>query len=257
MSQPSAQEARIQQIANILSLLALIGGMDKAAVQRVLMALGPELVGAPGDSRIEPDLVARLLAEIARADGEQVALRITAGLSFVASAWQPVLDQYALTDPHRLLPTAEIIYALLNYSAYALFDHGAFRRFGGPDLVLPMQQMTAALKTYAVPRTDLVWELVGFEDPPDQALVASDPGTMYLFKAAPTHVILRFSELSRSSDEGPRREHDVAVDDALFAAFVAGLLGDMLYWAARLRAGAQPGQQTWRRLKAILHSASS
>jgi len=75
---------------------------------------------------------------------------------------------------------------------------------------------------------------------------------MYLFKAASSNVDLRFSELERNADSGSRQEHDVRVDDGLFAAFVAGLLGDLLYWAARLRADVITGQQTWRRIKALI-----
>lgn len=252
MSGLSIQEDRIQALANILSLVAIISGLDKAAVQRVLIALGSNLMGVPGPVTIEPDLVARLLRQIAREEGEQAALRITDDLGFVAKAWKPVLDMYAAGEPQRVMPYAEIIFALVDHTAFTLQDHGAFDRFGGAELVLPMPQLTAALKSHAVPRPGLVWEIVGFEDPPDQALVASDPEAMFLFKAAATHLDLRFAEYDRAGEQGARREHDVRLDAPLFAAFAAGLLGDMLYWSARLRANAQAGQQIWRRLQTLL-----
>ena len=40
MTDQTSAEDRIRSIANILSLVAIIGGMDKAAVQRVLVTLG-------------------------------------------------------------------------------------------------------------------------------------------------------------------------------------------------------------------------
>lgn len=247
------QEERIEALANILSLVAIVGGMDKAAVQRVLLALGANLVSTPSATRIGTDLAGQLLAHIAKEDGEQTALRIAHAMQFVAEAWQPVLDEYPLQDPHRLLPYAEILFALCIRSGMTLHDYGAFERFGGPDWVLPLPQLTAALKSYAVPRIGLVWELVGFQEPPDQAFVASDAEAMFLFKAAVTPTDLRFAELAREGNEGARREVDVRVEAPLFAAFVAGLLGDMVYWSARLRADAVTGQQIWRRLLALLH----
>lgn len=251
--QPTPQEERIEALANILSLVAIIGGMDKAAVQRVLLALGTHLVSVPSPTRISPDLAGQLLAHIAQEDGEQAALRITNAMQFVAEAWRPVFDEYPLSDPHRVLPYAEILFALCIRAGMTLHDYGAFERFGGPDWVLPLPQLSAALASYAAPRLGLVWELVGFQEPPDQAFVASDAETMFLFKAAVTPTDLRFAELAREGNEGARREVDVRVDAPLFAAFVAGLLGDMLYWSARLRADAVTGQQTWRRVLALLY----
>ncbi len=245
-------EDRIQSLANILSLVAIVGGMDKAAVQRVLITLGSNLINVPGPMHISAELASQLLTQIAHEQGDQAVFRIASDMNFVAQAWKPVLDEYLTDDPHRVLPYAEIVFALFNYSGMTLHDYGAFDRFGGPDFVLPMAQLTAALKTYPVPHTGLVWEMVGFQDPPDQAMVASEAGTLFLFKAASSSIDLRFSELERDSVESSRREHDVRLDAPLFAAFVSGLLGDMLYWAARLRANAVTGQQVWRRLKALL-----
>jgi hypothetical protein len=250
--QPPQQEDRIQALANILSLVAIVGGMDKAAVQRVLVALGGSLVSTPGPLRVSPELASQLLAQIARDEGEQAVFRIASDMSFVARAWKPVLSQYAIDQPQSLLPFAEILFALFNYSGMTLYDHGAFERFGGPDVVLALPQLTAALKPYPAPRPGLLWEIVGFQEPPDQAVIASDAATMYLFKAAVTPADLRFSELARDSGEAARREVDVHVDAPLFAAFLAGLLGDMLYWSARLRADAAPGQRTWQWLKQLL-----
>jgi len=252
MADRLTQEDRIQSLANVLSLLAIVSGMDKAAVQRVLITLGSNLIAVPGEQPISPELAGRLLAHIAHEEGKEAALRVATDMDFVAKAWQPVLDEYFNDDPHRQMPFAEVLYALFNYSAYTLHQYGAFDRFGGPDVVLTMPQLTAALKTYHVPQPGLVWEIVGFDDPPDQALIASEVDTMYLFKAAISPVILRFSELARNEDAGPRHEHDVRVDDALFGAFIAGLLGDMLYWAARLRADAITGRQTWKAVQALI-----
>ena len=80
----------------------------------------------------------------------------------------------------------------------------------------------------------------------------SDVDTMFLFKTATSPTILRFSELARNAEGGPRQEHDVSIDAPLFGAFVAGLLGDLLYWAARLRADAVTGRQTWRAIQALI-----
>ena len=131
-------------------------------------------------------------------------------------------------------------------------DTGHFEQFGGTDAVLPMVQLTSALSTHHLPRPGLTWELVGFEDPPDQVLVASDPHALHLLKAAGSATTLRFSELERGSDEDPALENEVAVTTALFAAFIAGLLGDMLFYAARLRNHAAVGREIWQRIHTLL-----
>ena len=99
-----------------------------------------------------------------------------------------------------------------------------------------------------------IYEEIG---PADQALVGSDDRMMYLFKSASSGIALRFSELERQAQDQPRREHDVRVDRPLFAAFVAGLAGDLLYYAARLRGDAAPGHQIWQRLQVLLDEGSS
>jgi hypothetical protein len=253
MSDSLSQDELVQSLADVLSLVAIIGQIDKAAIQRVLVALGSSLMGIDSTLSIDRQLAKKLLVEISKESGEDAALHVASDLHFVASAWRPVLDEYLSgEDPYRLLPFAEILYALINYSGVTLQTHEAFERFGGPDIVLPMTQLTAALRAYPVPKPGLTWELVGFRDPPDQALVASDAETIYLFKAASSGIDLRFAELARDSDADARREHDVRVDATLYAAFTAGLLGDMLYWAARLRAHALPGHEVWRRIHALL-----
>lgn len=253
MPEPSLSEEHIQSLADVLSLVAIVGQIDKAAIQRVLVTLGAALLDVDGRLTVDRQLAGKLLIEIARESGEEAAMQIASDLNFVARAWQPVLDEYlSIDDPYRLLPFAEIVYALINYSGSTLQDYGVFERFGGPDVVLSMPQLSAALSTYAIPKTGLAWELVGFQDPPDQALVASDAENIFLFKAASSGIDLRFSELERGSQEQARREHDVRVDTPLYAAIVAGLLGDMLYWAARLRAHALPGHELWRRIRTLL-----
>jgi hypothetical protein len=252
MPEPLSQEERIQSLADILSMVAIIGRVDKAAVQRVLIALGSSLFEIQSEHVIDYDLARRLLMEIARESGEDAALQLAGDITFVARAWRPVLDEYQRIDPYRLMPYAEILYALVNYTGVALHEHEAFERFGGPDVVLPMLQMSAALAPYPVPVPGLKWEMVGFSDPSDQALVGSDANNIYLFKAASSGIDLRFSELERGSEGEARRQHDIRVDSALFAAFIAGLLGDMLYWAARLRSHTLPGQDIWDRLQTLL-----
>lgn len=251
LDQESAEE-RIQSLADILSLLAIIGRIEKAAIQRVLVALGAALFDVQTAPTVDREMARKLLIEIARESGEGAALHIASDMTFVARAWRPVLDEYMPIDPYRLLPYAEVIYALVNHSGVALQLHEVFDRFGGPDVVLPFNQLTAALSPYSIPRPGLKWELVGFRDPSDQALVASDAKNIYLFKAASSNIDLRFSELERDSQEDARHEHDVRIDGPLFAAFVAGLLGDMLYWAARLRSHALPGHEIWQRVQALL-----
>lgn len=245
-------EEHIQSLANILSLVAIISGMEKAAINRVLLSLGTDMVGVQTRMIIDQNMARKLLLQIASEEDEQTALHVASDMAFVAKAWSPVLEEYMSSDPYRLLPFAEIIFSLTNYSGVTLQNYGAFDRFGGPDVVLPMPQLSAALSPYPVPQVGLTWELVGFHDPPDQALVASDRKNIYLFKAASSGIDLRFSELERNTEDDARREHDVRIDRTLFAAFVAGLLGDMLYWAARLRAHALPGHETWQRLQALL-----
>ncbi|HEC23206.1 MAG TPA: hypothetical protein ENI95_09850 [Chloroflexi bacterium] len=253
MPDPVQNEERIQALADILSLVALLGRMDKAAVQRVLLSLGSTLAGIEErEQAIDRPLARSLLAEVAKEHGERAALDMANDITFVAKAWRPVLEEIKPYDPYRLLPFAEIIFSLVNYTGVALQDYDLFEQFGGPDVVLAMPQLTAALRTYPVPRPGLTWELVGFTDPPDQALIASDAEAIYLFKAASSGITLRFSELERGSEEDARREHDVRVDRPLFAAFVAGLLGDMLYWAARLRAHTLPGHDLWQRIRDLL-----
>ncbi len=252
MDNPPVNEERVQALADIFSLVALIGSIDKAAVQRVLLSLGNTLAGVKTKAAVDRELARKILVEIAKEGDEQKAIQIAGDINLVARAWKPVLDEYLGVDAHRKLPFAEIIYALVNYSGVALQDHEAFERFGGPDVVLPMTQLTAALKIYKVPKPLLEWQLVGFRDPPDQALIASDPENIYLFKAASAPTELRFSELERAAEGDARHEHDVKVDEPLFAAFIAGLLGDMLYWSARLRSHALPGHEIWQRLNVLL-----
>lgn len=252
MDSSSSQEEKIQSLADILSLLAIVGQMDKAAVQRVLIALGANLMAVEPSQKIDPTLTRQLIVQIAAEAGEDAALYILSDLEFVARAWRPVLSQYLPSDPYRLLPYAEIVYALINHTGMTLYNYEAFERFGGPDEVLPMRQLTAALQTYPVPITGLTWELVGFRNPPDQALIGTSTDAIYLFKAASSGIDVRLSELERGSDGEARREHDVRVDKPLFAAFAAGLMGDMIYWAARLRAHATPGHDLWWRVLTLL-----
>lgn len=249
-------DERVQALSDILSLIAIIGQIDKAAIQRVLITLGSSLFDVGTTLRVDRQMARKLLVEVASESGEEAALHVSSDLRFVAKAWRPVLDEFlSVEDPYTLLPYAEIIYALVNHSGVNLQKYEAFDRFGGPDIVLPMRQLTAALSSYAVPQGGLTWELVGFQDPADQALIASDARIIFLFKAASSGIDLRFSELERDSGEEARRDHDVRVDTHLYAAFVAGLLGDMLYWAARLRAHALPGHELWRRIQALLLAA--
>lgn len=247
----AAQEERIQSLADMLSLVAMVGGMDKAAIQRVLVSLGSALLDIRTPLTVDRDLASRLLVRIATESGNQAAIDIASDMDFVAKAWRSVLDEFLPGDPHRILPFAEIVYALMNYSGSTLEQYGAFDMFGGVDMVLPMPQLTAALRMIPVPRPGLAWEMVGFHDPQDQALVGSDDENFYLLKAAASATRLRISELERNNQDS-RREHDLTVDPALFAAFVAGLLGDMLFWAARLRNHAAPGHEIWQRLYAML-----
>ncbi|GAB4479110.1 MAG: hypothetical protein Kow00124_24380 [Anaerolineae bacterium] len=256
MADRASQEGKIQQLANILSLVAIVGGMDNAAVQRVLVSLGSALVGSHSGPLVDRDLAQKLLAQVVTQSGEQAALNVLSDLSFVAAAWQPVLDEFAPLDPHRPMPYAEIIDLLVNYSGAVLQRHDAFQLFGGADYTLPLDQLSAALSTYPVPQPGLKWELIGFPDSPDFALVAGDARTLFLFKTHAASHTLRFSELEPGSDAPARSEQDVAVDSGLFAAFLAGLLGEMLYWAARLRRHAAPGQEMWRRLQALLVSGT-
>lgn len=243
-------EERIQALANILSLVAIVGRLENAAMQRVLVSLGSSILDLPEHAEFDPQSTAKLMAHVADEEGEEAAMQLMEDLGFVARAWEPVLSEFDPSDPYRLIPFAEIVFALVNHSGVALQNYDAFSRFGGPDIVLPMAQLTAALRPYKVPQPGLRWELVGFEAPADQALVGSSDTTLYLFKSAPSGIDIRFSEIPRR--EGDRKEYDVRLDTPLFAAFVAGLLGDMLYWVARMRTHAMPSQQLWRRVQRML-----
>lgn len=247
-------EERIQTLANLLSLVAIIGRMDTAAIQRVLVSLGSELVDISPSAKVNTDIVKKLLAQIAKEQGEEAAMQIATDLAFVARAWQPVLQQFNEDDPHRLMPYAEIIYAFFNYSGRALQEYEAFELFGGTELTLPMRSLSAAMRPYTLPEDNLLWEMVGFTDPPDAVLVASNINTMYLMKAASSGIDLRFSTIERNSENENRRDTDSRVDSAEFAAFVAGLLGDMLYWTARIRSHVLPGQQVWKQIQTLLLS---
>lgn len=253
----AAQEERIQSLADILSLVAIVGGMEKSAIQRVLITLGSSLLDGRSTLMVDRDLASRLLTQIAKESGERAAIDVANDINFVAQAWKPVLSDSLLKqpDPHRTPPFGEIIFSLVNYSGHHLQEYGAFDQLGGADMVLPMTQLSAALKGYAAPIEGLSWDFVGFTDPADQALVASDAQSHYLFKFAPTPTTLRISELERGSDDDARNDHTVRIDPPMFAAFIAGLLGDMLYWAARLRQHADPGRETWARLNALLYPA--
>lgn len=248
------QEERIQTLANLLSLVAIIGRMDTAAIQRVLVSLGSDLVDIAPSARINPAIVKKLLTELAKEQGQEAAMQIATDLAFVARAWQPVLKQFNEDDPHRLMPYAEIIFAFFNYSGRALQEYEAFELFGGSELTLPMRNLSSAMRPYQLPEQNLLWELVGFTDPPDAVLVASNINTMYLMKAASSGIDLRFSTIERNSQEGSKRDTDARVDSAEFAAFVAGLLGDMLYWTARIRSHVLPGQQVWKHIQTLLLS---
>jgi len=256
MTEPTAQEDKIQSLADVLSLLAIVGQLDKAAVQRVLIALGASLMDVEPTHRFDSDLTRKLIIQIAAEAGEEAALHTLSDMDFVARAWRPVLDQYLPSDPYRLLPYAEMVYALVNHTGMILYEYDAFERFGGADEVLPMRQLTASLQTYPVPVSGLTWDLIGFHAPPDQALIGTSDDAIYLFKAASSGIDVRLSELERGSDTEARREHDVRVDRPLFAAFIAGLLGDMIYWAARLRSHATPGQDIWLRMHKLLTETS-
>jgi len=257
MAEQFSAEERIQALADILSLVAIIGRIDKAAIQRVLISLGSTLFDVQTAPVVDRELARKLLVEVAATSGEEAALHIAGDLAWVARSWRPVLDEYVPFDPYRPMPFAEILYSLMIHSGYTLQEHDAFERFGGPDVVLALPQLTAALSTYPIPRPGLRWEIVGFSDPPDQALIASDANNIFLFKAATSGVDLRFSELERGRENEAKSEHDVRVDTPLFTAFVAGLLGDMLYWAARLRAHALPGHEIWQRIQALLTVAET
>jgi hypothetical protein len=253
MADLAPDEERIQALADILSLIAILGKMEKAAVQRVLLSLGTTLAEAPDSEQVVDRNLARdLLAQVAEERGETAAMHIASDMTFAARAWRPVLEKIQPLDPYRILPYAEIIFSLVNHTGVTLQDRGVFEHFGGSDFVLPMPQLTTALSAYPLPLPGLSWELVGFNDPPDQALIASDAENIFLFKSATSGINLRFSELERGTNEDARVEHDVLVDRPLFAAFVAGLLGDMLYWAARLRTHVLPGHDLWQRIQDLL-----
>jgi len=250
----AAQEERIQSLADMLSLVAILGGMDKGAIQRVLVSLGSSLLDVHSRQAVDRDLASRLLVQVAKESGERAAIDVASDIHFVATSWKPVLEDSLLSQPdaYRSLPYAEIVFALVNYSGDTLQEYAAFEQFGGADMVLNMYQLSTALQTYPVPNPGLKWDLVGFQDPPDQALVASDDQTYYLLKLASDPTTLRISELERGTESESRREYDIQVSPVLFAAFTAGLLGDMLYWATRLRKHVEPGRDLWERLQALL-----
>ncbi|MGF1507784.1 MAG: hypothetical protein ACFB51_22075 [Anaerolineae bacterium] len=245
-------EDRIQSLANVLSLVAIVGRMDNTTIQRVLVSLGSSLMDVPAGVTVDRQVTRKLLDNITKEKGEEAAAHFASDMLFVADAWQPVLTAFKPEDPYRLMPFAEIIFSLVNYSGVALQNHDAFTHFGGPDDVLPMRQLTAALQNHPAPKPNLRWEFVGFEAPSDQALVGSSTAALYLFKSAPSGIDMRFSQLARSETESSRREIDVRVDTPLFAAFTAGLLADMLYWVARMRTHALPGQELWQRINTLI-----
>lgn len=250
------QDEKVQYLADILSLVAVVGQMDATAMQRVLAALGSQLATIQPPAPIDPKLAAKLVAEIATHAGERTAANVAGDIAFVAEAWRDVLSAYRPVDPYELLPYAEIVFALVNHTGVALASREVFERFGGDDLLLPMPQLTAALQPYPAPKPGLKWEMIGFVEPSDQALIASDDEMTHLFKSASSGITLRFSELEPQAQDKPRREHEVRVDKALFAAFVAGLAGDLLYYAARLRGHAAPGHEIWERLQVLLSGES-
>jgi hypothetical protein len=245
-------DEKIQYLSDILSLVAVVGQIDATVMQRVLAALGSQLTAIDPPAPIDPGLAARLVSEIATHAGEKAAATVAGDIAFVATAWRDILREYRPFDPYQLLPYAEIIYALVNHTGAALAARDVFQQFGGDDLLLPMPQLTAALQPHPVPKPALTWEMVGFLEPSDQALIAHDGQVMHLFKSASTGITLRLSELERHSQTQARREHDVRVDRELFTAFVAGLAGDLLYYAARLRGLAAPGHEVWERLQVLL-----
>jgi hypothetical protein len=253
MTDQFGTDEKIDLLAQLLTLLALVGRVDKTAMNRVLTSLGPALVSLHPSRPVPPNLARQLIVSIAAETDKETALNIAADLDFVAEAWRDVLDQFSAPDLHGELPYAEITFALANHTGAVLQERDTLSRFGGPDLILPMPQLSAALQTYPAPRTGLAWEMVGFLDPPDQALVASSPdgAVAFLFKAASSSTDLRFSELERNVGD-VRHEHDVKMDRPMFAAFVAGLMGDLLYYAALLRDEVAPGHHVWARLRSLL-----
>lgn len=257
MSTSNQHEDKIQYLADILSFVAVVGRMDSAVMQLVLASLGSQLAGLKPPEPIDPKLAAQLVAEIAGKAGRKVAAEVTNDLSFVGSAWRSVLEEFGPFDPYEELPYADIIFALVNHTGTAFASHHIITRFGGEDLLIPMTQLTAALKTHSVPKPGLTWQMIGFLEPTDQALIAIDENIMYLFKSAPGPNTLRFSELDRQSMDHPRHEHDVPVNQPLFAAFVAGLASDMIFYAAKLRNQNAAGHEIWQRLLVLLGGEKS
>lgn len=246
------REDKVQYLADVLSLVAVVGQMDAAVMQRVLASLGAQLAALKPPDPIDPELAARLVAEIATHAGDKTAASVAGDMAFLSESWSDVLREYRPFDPYEILPYAEIIFSLVNHTGIALASRNIFERFGGEDLLVPMPQLTAALRVHPVPKPDLRWEMIAFQEPSDQALIGSDEKMMYLFKSASSGITLRLSELERQSQDRPRHEHDVRVDKPIFAAFVAGLAGDLLYYAARLRDHAAPGHHIWERLQVLL-----
>lgn len=252
----TTQESKVQALANILSLIAVTGALDNAAVQRVLVSLGAGTISASTPLVIDRELSGKLLTQIAAESGEEAALHLLRDFNLIADAWSPVFEGFKIDDPYRPLPYAEVIDLLVNHSGRLLNELGVFQAFGGPDLVLPLPQMSASLRPYAIPVAGLNWDMIGFLDPPDQALIAGDSLKLYLFKTHSSPTELRFSELERNSQEDVRQEHSIEVDAPLFAAFTAGLLGDLLGIVARQRQHAAPGHEIWLRLQALLRPAT-
>ena len=256
MSNPT-QDIKIQYLADILSLVAIVGKLDSGVMERVLASLGNELADINPPEPLDPELAAKLIAESAIQSREQSAANIARDFAFVAEAWKEVLAEHRPLDPYQLLPFAEIIFALVNHTGAALAARNAFERFGGDDLLVPMPQLSAALQTHAIPKPNLRWEMLGFVEPNDQALIGNDDKMTYLFKSASSGLTLRFSELELDSQNETRSEYELRVDKPLFAAFVAGLAGDLLYYSARLRNHADEGHEVWKRLQVLLSSDRS
>src|SRR5262245_9818439 len=117
----------------MLSLVAILGGMEKSAIQRVLVSLGSSLLDVHTSLAVDRDLASRLLVQVAKESGEQAAIDVASDMHFVATSWKPVLDESLLKqkDLYRSAPFAEILFSLINYSGHTLEDYDAFDQFGG------------------------------------------------------------------------------------------------------------------------------